>query len=128
MDGPVAARLARCPVEGLEELVRAQTRTTKSISAAKALVAQVLQELSVAYKLITSPHPSDPASLELTTRKLIVTAGLLARHLTERGAFEEALPAFVDTIFLPLLLRRESSFDVLRYEGILMISHHLCVK
>ena len=125
MDGPVAARLARCPEEAVEELVRAQTKVARSMEAARALVAQVLQELRAAYNAITSPHPPDPASLELATRKLILTSGLLARHLTERTAFEEVLPVFMDQIFLPLLLKREKTFNGVRVEGTQLLSRSL---
>lgn len=117
MDGPVATRLALCTEDAIEDLVRAQARVARSIEAARALLAQVKQELTKAVALITSPHPANPSSLELTTRKLLRTSGLLARHLTERLAFEEALPSFSDEIFLPLLRRREENFSGVRLEG-----------
>lgn len=87
------------------------------MEAAKALVAQVKQELTAAIELITSAHPPEPASLELTTRKLLITSGLLARHLTVPAAFEEALPTFADELFIPLLKRREQFLAVVRFEG-----------
>lgn len=120
MDGPVAQRLVRCPEEGVEDLVRSQVKVARSIEAARALVGQVQQELRNAYTLLTSSHPPDPASLELTTRKLIRTAGLLARHLTERAAFEEALPTIADQILLPALLKQEKNLAGVRLEGALL--------